>query len=554
MADSTRENPAIISQRTFVGGVQDYLPYHMVRDTSAVRLENCEIHVHGTVRRRGGLREWFENTASSVDFPLLLKSFSGIRGLGPIEISVWNSAANTSQTTIDFGDGNPQTIAFPDSFAFDEKGDIFKLLDRVYYGRAGQNTLYWESGASALSQELATPGFSETTIPPVVTGVFFQGRGWAGGDPSAEDLVYFSGALGTDGDGESTRTPLSWDRHFQAFRMETGRVRAIIPFRNTALVVFTDKGIEVLEPNCCEILNTHRYTLHRNTGCPFRQTIQICGEDIFFMDQEGHIRSLKQTELDENQGVLNAPLSLTIQNVIDRQVKTRLDWARSAFSKGMYWIWMPTNGSQYANEGWGYSIRDQAWVGPYYFARDIDDDAHLVPTIVGGVDGNRFENDEERLYVLGKTVDDEIKTYIALEPEDYTDDGVIIPVVLETKNYTAGDPLKKTWFHTEQEVRFLIDPGDEDLDITVDVRGDEDGYVSTDAVTMSVSARPHLPVDLPFALVPEKRQQLKTSLAGIIGYPTNGLMERITIRDDNSRWEILTLVVSGIVEELDFQR
>lgn len=550
------QQPIIIKQNTFVGGVQDYMPYHLVRDISAVRLENCEIHTHGTVRRRGGLRSWYQHATSSDLEPFLLKSFSGIRGLGPLTVAAYRTGTSFN-VTIDQGGSSQQSYTMSGSFSFGPEGDIFKLLDRVYFGFPGQECLYWEQGAGNLQQELAVPGFPGTTIPPVVTGLFFQGRGWAGGDPAAADLVYFSNALGSTGDEEASRAPLTWNREFQAFRMETGNVEAILPFRNIALVVFTDHGIEVMEPNCCEILETHRYTLHRTTGCPFPQTIQICGEDLFFMDQEGHLRSLGQTDLDESRGVLNAPTSITIKNIIDRQTKTHLHLCRSAFSKGIYWICMPMDGRQVADQWWGWSIRDQAWIGPYFYGRDVDDDI-LFGFTCGGATAHRFDGDEDRLYVLGVNHDDELHSYIALETQDLTDDGVMIPVTIETKSYSPRDEVHKTWFHTEQEMRFLHSPQDQSISLAVEVRADEGQYHEIDQITLSALSPDEGDIFTETAMTNSGeqisaylRENLKTSLTSTAprGY---GLQEKILIRDDQTLWELLTMQVSGFIDPESF--
>lgn len=548
------QQPVVIKQNTFVGGVQDFMPANLVRDISAVRLENCEIHTHGTVRRRGGLRSWYQHATNATTLdPFLLKSFSGIRGIGPLQVAAYQTGTSFN-VTIDQGGASQQSYTMSGSFSFGAQGDIFKLLDRIYFGFAGQECLYWEQGAANLQQELAVPGFPGTTIPPVVTGIFFQGRGWAGGDPAAADLVYFSNALGTTGDEEASRAPLTWDRVFQAFRMETGNVQAILPFRNIALVVFTDHGIEIMEPNCCEILNTHRYTLHRTIGCPFRQTIQLAGEDLIFMDQEGHIRSLAQTDLDESRGVLNAPISITIKNIIDRQTKTHLYRCRSGFSKGMYWIAMPMDGRQEADQIWGWSVRDQGWVGPYYFGRDVDDDI-LFGFNTGGIAGHRFDGDEERLYALAVNHDDELHSYIALETQDLTDDGVMIPVTVETKSYSPRDEVQKTWFHTEQEMRFLHSPQDQTISLTVAVRADEGQYHTIDPITLSpLSTEPSEDTFTETAFTNQTdqtstylRENLKTSLTSTAprGY---GLQEKILIRDDQTTWELLTMLVSGFID------
>lgn len=291
-ADNRRQMPVIVKQRSWVGGVHDFVPRDMIPDNTAIRLENVETHMHGTVRRRGGLRLQYTHTATSTDQPLLLKAINTIRGVEPFQVAVYNTDAATSVVTIDQGPGGQRTVTVGPPWVFDQRTDVFPLLDRVYFTKEGLNPLYWENGATSLQEERATPGSSLTSIPKAMTGTYFQGRGWVGGNPAAPDLVYFSSALGTNGNAEAGRSPFTWDQDFQAFRMVTGRVEAIVPFRNAALVVFTDRGIETLEPNCCDILNTHRLTLNPNTGCVNRHTVQVCGEDIFFMDQEGHIRSL----------------------------------------------------------------------------------------------------------------------------------------------------------------------------------------------------------------------------------------------------------------------
>lgn len=549
----------MVQQPTFVGGVRDFLPATQIPPNAAMRLENAEVHVHGTVRRRGGLRVQYQHTASSTDYPVLAKGFFGVRGANPLIVSMYNTAALTPKLTIDQGGANQLDVTVNAPFAFDERSDCFQLLDRIYFGHAGLDPLYWTPGVSALTHEKVTPGFPGTTIPPVTTGVYFQGRGWASGDPARPDLVYFSSVLGTDGNGEANSSPFTWDREFQSFRMVTGSVEAVIPFRNAALIVFTDRGIETIEPNPHNILQTYRLTLNRDIGCINRHTIAICGEDIFFMDQEGHVRSLSQTQLDENRGVTNAPLSLSIANVIDRQVKHRLQWARAAFSRGIYWIAMPIGEHIHGREVWGYSLRDQAWVGPYFFQKDVAGGT-LTPAMIGGIVGHRFRGDQERTYFLikktaldvnGHETAAAIKTYIGLETKDLTDESTTIPVVVETGAYSPASPRRKTWFHVEHDFRFIDAPSDGTTSMLVEVRSDETDYVTAGTKVLSPDAGPALPEDLPFYLTPYSVQTPKLSLTSITERSLS-LQQRLTIRDSANKWELLTTTVSGHIDEMEF--
>ena len=546
-ADSLRQGPFLVEQETFLGGVQDFLPRHKIPTNAANRLENCEVHIHGTVRRRGGLRV-FNQHVTGAFAPWLLKSHI-VRDKSPFLVSAYSDTATSSIVTIQ--DSAGAILNLTSQYQLSEETDIVQLLDRIYVCHPGQSPLYWQPGMTALDRELASPGFPGTTIPQIATAVYFQGRAWAGGDLAKPDLVYFSSGLGTDGNGESNSSPFTWDRDFQAFRMVTGRVVAIVPFRNTALIVFTDRGIESLEPNCCEILETHRLTLNLDTGCGSKHTVAHAGEEIYFMDHEGHIRSLSQTDLDENQGVTNQPTSLRIQNVIDRQNKKYLKKARATYHKGTYWIAFPIDYAPYANEMWGYSVRDQSWVGPYRFGLDVDGGT-LVPMQIGGLASHRYDGDEARLYVLLMTADKTIKTYIALEPSDYTDDGTMIPVVIETASYSPGESYKKTWVHVQDELRFLHSPGDQSITVAVDVRSDEGGWVSAQSYTFTPDAGPNLPHDMPMDMTPYSRITQKLSLTSLSR--AYGMQTRIRIRDNQTRWELIDHGVSGQIDNLELDR
>lgn len=546
-ANRREQEPGVLKQESFVGGVYDFLPRHLIPDNGMCLAENVEFHITGTVRRRGGLRRHQEHTAESTDHPLLLKS-AVIRQTAPFLVALYNVSPDESHVVIDQGLGDPIDMTL--DYALDDRADVIQLLDRIYVCQPGQPPSYWEAGSTTMLRERATPGFPGTTIPYIATGVYFQGLAYGAGDLAKPDLLYFSSGLGVDGNGEANGALFTWDKDFQAFRMQTGRIEAVTPFRQSGLIIFTDRGIESFEPNCCDPLQPHRFTLNMYTGCASKHTVQLAGEDIFFMDQEGHIRSLNQTELDENHGVTNAPLSLRIQNVINRQTKNALRRSRAAFSKGIYWIAFPTNFSQYPNELWGWSIRDQAWIGPYRFGLDVDG-GDLDGLTIGGLVGHKFDGDDERLYVLLQDEETAIRTYIALDPEDYTDDGVLIPVQIEGKSYMPADESKKTWFHIEHELRFLFSPGDQPVDVEVDVRVEEQTWVNVGTETFACDSGPNLPQPMPIeTVIPYGRQDQKLALTSKArGY---GCEPRIKIRDDQTQWEIISQQITAQTDDQSY--
>lgn len=134
----------------------------------------------------------------------------------------------------------------------------------------------------------------------------------------------------------------------------------------------------------------------------------------------------------------------------------------------------------------------------------------------------------------------------------------MIPVVVETKSYSPRDEVRKTWFHTEQEMRFLHSPQDQSIAITVEVRADEDQYHTIDPITLSAfdPSGDDTMTETAFTnsgtqTSPYVRQNLKTALTSTAprGY---GLQERVTIRDQETTWELLTMQLTAFIDPEEF--
>lgn len=558
-ADSGRQATFALRQETFLGGVHDFVAHHLIPQNAAVMLENCDIQGHGTVRRRGGLRIHRENfagtgTLANPSVPLLLKSHV-LRGRPPFLVGAYRANINTSRVIIDDGSGG--VLEMDATHTFSEEMDAVQLLDRIYFMQPGQPPLFWEPGEQVLKREVAGAGNAGTSIPYLSSATYYQGRAWGIGDLAKPDLVYFSSALQN---AETSSVLFNWDKDFQAFRMLTGRTVAIQSFRNSSLIVFTDRGIEQLEPTQGEtdsisqfMLCCYRTTLTDKIGCISKHTVRLCGEEIVFMDQEGHIRSLQQTELDENRGVTNQPLSFRISNVINRQSKGYLKKSHAAFSKGIYWVAFPTNDLTEPTELWGWSFRDQMWIGPYRFGFDHEDEDHLIPMTIGGIASHRFDQDDERLYVLLRTASGggAINTYVALDPLDFTDDGILIPVRIESRVYALDQPQRrKTWVAVQHELRFIHAPGDQSFDVVTEARPEESDFESVGTVTMTPDAAPALPSPMPFTPTPYGRQTKSQPLTSIAR--GRGLQLRTKIRDEESEWELINQTIYGVIDNEEY--
>jgi len=552
--------PAAAFQPTFIGGVQDYLPKHMIDDNAAARLENIDVADHGTVRRRGGLREFsvYQAGVPAGSKMLLTKSIPANRDFTPLLVSMRVSELNDPTAVFDGGTGVIQITPSNEGtfLSFDDRLEIINILERIYFLQPGQPARYYEAGATRLKVEIPEAGEPQSTIPSVGTAAYFQARMWAGGDDAKPDLVWFSTALGST---EANASGFTWDQVAQSFRVVTGKVEKILGFRNVTLIVFTDHGIESIEPDACSILNSIRSTITDVIGCVNKHTVQVCGEDVLFMDQNGHIRSLKQTELDESAGVTNLPLSQTIANVIDRQTKEYLRTARSQFFNGSYYIWFPTDSKTYANEGWRYSFRERAWMGPYLLQKSASE-GHLNPIAVGGMAAHKFNLDHERLYFTGKSQAGDLKSWIALDEDDFDDDGVKIPIRLETKAYQPLPGTRKIWQHMETEVRFIHSDDDASIDVDIETRvadtelSEEKGWLDLGTETLNPDAEPHLPVHLPFTLVPYGRQRIKKAMTSQGAGHSYGCQFRFSMETDLIQFELILLLLTGHPKTPDYAR
>lgn len=355
--------------------------------------------------------------------------------------------------------------------------------------------------------------------------------------------------------GTETRDFL-WDTEFQAFRTATGKITKILPYRDNALLIFTEHGIEVLEPDPFDVLSSVRNTFSLDIGSPFKNTVQVAGEDVYFMDQDGHLRSLLQTELEINKGVLNSPLSLKIQNVIDRQTKDRLHTARSVFHNGIYWIFMPLDGAQLPTEGWGFSVRDQSWVGPITFT-DLQN--------VSGLAAIRFTDDRQRLFTLLDAGTDAV-TYRFLDPADRLDITTAIPFEWRSANYTARNPSqRKEWVSLDIEARVLAQLSlQAPSSFVLRVRGDEGEWKLVGNLTLNTQAGPRmtgavsmgtlgsLGVSLNFNMIPDLRQRLKSSLTGLIPR-SHGLQVELASSSTASDFEILGTTLWALIDPEEYE-
>lgn len=101
-------------------------------------------------------------------------------------------------------------------------------------------------------------------------------------------------------------------------------------FRNNTIIVFMSDRVDAVDTSFKGYQNVAGASdltpgsnwqiigAHEKIGCGSRHSVANSGEDIFFADQYGNIRSLARTIADAGQGVNTLPISDPIQGIVDR--------------------------------------------------------------------------------------------------------------------------------------------------------------------------------------------------------------------------------------------
>lgn len=473
-------------QRLWTGGVEDFAPADLLAMDAAQAILNGQTFERPGLTRRLGLNQVAvaKSSLGSGFNPMFAGAFT-FRGKGERLCGLVNSASATSRLFVWDG-GINGVLAVEDSRQWSPEAELVLMADRLYVLDPSFDPVYWQFGNTLLTPD---PG-GETAMPRASTGVFFKQRGYVGGHPSYPQTAFFSLLLGNvERDEEAEKSGSfgvkEFDWHLQqSFELETGRIVKIAPFHNMALVWFTTGGIEVFEPDPCNILTSTVTVASRNIGCGAKHSVQACGEDLLFVDREGHVRSLKQSVTDESQGVTNRPLSQKIRRTVARVNLERLSETRSFYFRGYYGVSWPMDGRPGARETWLYAIREQEWMGPVRFHETA-----IAPTTypVHGWMTAQLKGDRERLFMLGRDGSNNAQIFRAFTGG--TDDGTTIPFELTSRSWDMGRPLvEKTWQAVELRLRFLDGATNADVTFTVEARVDEGDWTSAGSVTFSPNA------------------------------------------------------------------
>lgn len=534
------------SQHSWLGGVNSFVPAHLLGQDESVQLQNGDVFGSMTLRRRPGLNSFLTALSSLThDYrPVWMGQFT-IPGKGPRLAILANRDANTSRLLI--SDGNSSgVLTIPGLHIFGPDAECVVFADRLYVlDPTAPKPSYWRFGQAEMRYDEG----GTTGMPQATTGCYFQSRGYVAGDPNNRRALYYSLLLGNvdrstsdEQTGDLSAKILDWHR-LQSVLMETGDIVKVVPFHNLAILVFTERGIETFEPNGCSILESVHTIASQNFGCASKHSVRVCGEDVLFVDQDFRVRSLKQSLTDEQQGVTNVPISLKIEDVSRRVTPDRGGSIRSAFFKGFYLVGFPVDGARHANEWWACSIRDGfKWTGPFHFA--YDESSGQPPPVI--LESARLRDNVERCWAVLRSGTDVVlaKAFVGL-----TDLGTAIPWRFDTREFDDGVELgEKEWQSVHIKCK-LLDAGssDQTLNFALQARLDGQAWQTQATLGFGPMATPLVGSDATCGLVRLADYPDFTARVPLTGLGQGRHIQfRLETTDTVSRFELLQIAPISI--------
>ncbi len=330
--------------------------------------------------------------------------------------------------------------------------------------------------------------------------IWFQNRLIASGIPTEPDAIYFSDFL----------DPTSWDKNYQQIRIGGGDsdpITGLVPWTDLSLIVFKKNSIYVVDCDPAQNPDPTDPTLlvssfavrkiHSRIGCPAPLTSQQVGggsttpgSDVFFLDSDKKVRSVRRTLAAENQQELVGDISQPIQDVLDRINIGAVAQSVAFYHNGHYMLFVPIDGATLPNVGIAYNLETQSWAGEWIgwtptclsIRADVGD---MSKMIFGQING------QVRQWFDDVGLNDEVAA-------TYQDAGSDIVTEITTRAITFGDPFN---FKTGFNVEFEFDESVAVVNILVVLDGEfQPRPLGGQTFSTLSSPRLRLPQVLPFTL------------------------------------------------------
>jgi hypothetical protein len=306
-------------------------------------------------------------------------------------------------------------------------------------------------------------GNTNTSPPLSEVAAYFRQRVWVYDD----DLLYYSTPYPAD-------YSAAFDRTTNNYRVNAGLGRAIIPIRDTGLVVLGQDSVWGINPSVTPAATDKPEKL-LEIGCVAGKTAVMVGDDVYYLAPDG-VRGLFRTQQDKLQGGASYPLSYALKDEFDSLSWNYISKASAVYFDNKYFISVPVDSSAYNNEVWVYYPASGGW------------------TIITGwsvADWAKLKvNGQELLYYIDSNDGSVYRAWTG-----YSDNGTAINYLEEGRREDLSQPLV-TKSGGELKVRAKSSGN---YNLSVSANADEGGYTLLGLMNLTGNTVT-LPVTLDFVL------------------------------------------------------
>lgn len=416
-----------------------------LQDGYAADLEDVDIQTMGKATSRPGYTLIANNDGTTVR----IVGLSDFNPEGGTQVLLRVKGQALQKWT---GSGSWSTISSP--FTSDLINDIVVAKNIAYFLNGTDNVMSYDG--TTVTDE----GNNGTTNPPKSThGEWMINRLFLAGNTSNPSIVYFSDSL----------APSTFNQATNRLSINVGDnypIRGLKKFRQYSLLVFKTRGVFIVDVSNATPSNWTIDPLDTEFGCIAKRTIVQVGNDIWFLANDLHVRSILRSQLDKAMGA-SLPITYEVQAWIDRITATSVTNACAAYFKNKYWLFVPMDGATHNSHAIVYDFIQKGWA----LYRNHNILSAGLSTIEGTNTLRLYGGESQNTALVYRMFD------------GTSDNGTAVAFLLETKREDFGTPHLDKAFQMV-EIEAIASTGT----ITLESQIDGSGYSTVGTMSLTSGA------------------------------------------------------------------
>lgn len=246
---------------------------------------------------------------------------------------------------------NPRTIDYPTGTTVGSPARLVQAYNKLYLFRGeSEDILCWDgsflSDWVALDQTAYASGYFP--VPSTSIATYHKNRMFYATD---DDVVYASDV--------SYIGRLNSDREFFVNRGSSDRIISFVPYSRNSVLVPKGRSWWMLDNLTGDLTSTEVQLLTTSYGLHAPDSVQVVGEQIFFLDRTGVYRIVPR--YDERLDPDPTPLSDKIQPLIDRVNWAYADKAQGVYFDQRYYLAVPLDDNEVNSHVLIFNLETNEW-------------------------------------------------------------------------------------------------------------------------------------------------------------------------------------------------